>query len=438
VATAALLLIGATAAIADQWNERTTLTFSEAVMVPGATLQPGTYVFQLMKSATDRHVVQITKQDGENVVITQAVPMKRPEPKGDVVLKFSSTDTSAPPAIKAWFYPGSVYGHEFIYPEDQAKQIAQRTKTIVLSVDVPGTDLEKGTLRTYDQSGMTSQFHADPATMQEWNQWRQTHTAAAAGVASTGDTKSSAPMIRSDFQANRVAVGDLEEHPQDYTGKTVSVDAEVEEVFGPRLFTIDERNWGDLDGEILVFVPTPLAALVKDDDQVTITGTVKPFVKADVEREWGWLGLDPEVEVDFNKKPVLVASKIVGGNNDVAMVIQVAPDAGKPVGTSGMSGTVMSDISAIARGDEDLVGRHVDLTNVRVEKMAKDGGFFVNTTDGKLFVLPADANQMQIKTGSTVSLTGVILQMPSAMASRIDAPAGTNDDIYIYAQALNK
>lgn len=96
------------------------------------------------------------------VALTQAVPMKRLDAKGDVVVKFSPTDAGSPPAMKGWFYPGSLYGHEFIYPDGQAKEIAQRTKTIVLSVDVPGTDLEKGTLRTYDQSGSRADGAATP------------------------------------------------------------------------------------------------------------------------------------------------------------------------------------------------------------------------------------------------------------------------------------
>jgi hypothetical protein len=35
------------------------------------------------------------------VALTQAVPMKRLDPKGDVVLKFNPTATGSPPAIKA-------------------------------------------------------------------------------------------------------------------------------------------------------------------------------------------------------------------------------------------------------------------------------------------------------------------------------------------------
>jgi hypothetical protein len=425
---AVIVMACATSVAANQWNDKTVLKFSDPVMIPGATLQPGTYVFKLMDSTSSRHVVQVTTEDGSKVMaLTQAVPIKRTETKGDVVVKFNPTDVGSPPAMKGWFYPGSLYGHEFVYPEEQAKEIAQRTKTIVLSVDVPGTDLEKGTLRTINQSGTSAVWRGDAATMREWDGWQRTRLA------------SSAPMVKGDFEGMRVKLDELEDNAQKYMGKTVSVDAEIEDVLGPRVFTIDEPNWGDLQGEILVYVPTTRAAAVRENDRVTVTGTVKPFVKTELEREWGWRGLDREVELDAQKKAVIVASRIVGGNNDVAMVINVEPAGTKAVGTSGTATrSPLTDLNTIARGDEDLIGRHVDLKGVRVESMAKDDGFFVRAPDATLFVLPAHNDTVSVKAGDTVSLTGVVLQMPEDMEDEFNASERSNDDIYVCATAVNK
>ena len=93
--------------------------------------------------------------------------------------------------------------------------------------------------------------------MKEWARWNRNGRAAAKiaapGTASTRE--STAPMMRSDPAGMKVSVGDLEEHPSQDQGKTINVTAEVEDVFGPRLFKIDEPNWADLDGEILVYLP---------------------------------------------------------------------------------------------------------------------------------------------------------------------------------------
>ena len=439
VACAAPLTAGAAM---DSWNDKTILKFSSPVMIPGATLQPGTYVFTLADSATNRHLVQVTSEDGSRVIATtQAVPMKRADAKGDVVLQFNPTDTGSAPALKGWFYPGSLYGHEFVYPEDQAREIAQRTKTIVLSVDVPGSDLEKGTLRTINPAAVRAEWRGDPATMREWNEWQRTRAAAtmAGGTARAEERQqASAPMVKGDFKAMRVRLDDLEDNPKKYIGQTVSIDAEIEDVFGPRVFTIDEPNWGDLQGEILTFMPTTLAALVRENDRVTITGTVKPFVRAEVEREWGWLGLDRETEVEFSSKPVLVASRIVGGNNNVAMVIDVDPAKSTAVGTSGTAASPVTDFDTLAGGDEDLVGRHVRLTGARVESLASDGGFFVKAQDTAVFVLPAHENKADVRLGDTVSIDGVVLQMPRHIDKKLKAPAGANDEIYVYATNVNK
>ena len=55
-----VLLIGAaTRADADQWNKKTYVTISQSIEVPGAILPPGKYVFKLLDSQSNRHIVQI-------------------------------------------------------------------------------------------------------------------------------------------------------------------------------------------------------------------------------------------------------------------------------------------------------------------------------------------------------------------------------------------
>ena len=433
--SAVVLSAGLAMGSGQYWSERTTLKFNEPVMVPGATLKPGTYVFQLMDSETNRHHVQILNEQGETVTTTMAIPAKRPQAKEDVVVKFNPTEKGVPPALAAYYYPGAVYGHQFVYPEEQAKQIAQRTKTVVLSRDVAGTDLEAGTLRVFDASGMATPYKEDPEAAASWQKWHRERTSTASvGAAGSTNLKSSAPAVDAKFQGQRVKLGQLEETPATYIGKTISVDAEVEEVLGPRLFTIDEPNWGDLDGEILVYVPTPLAALVRDDDRITVTGQVKRFVEADFEKEWGWLGLENGLEVEFSKRPVLIASRIVGGNNNTAMVIDVK-SAEKPVGTSG-SAAPMSDLAAIAAGGEDLIGRRVTLNGLRIETMASNQGFFAKAGDHTVFVLPAD-NQ-SVKQGDTVTIEGLVLELPRHMENHLKGPSDLNEDIYVYATAIKR
>ena len=434
VATA--LLCVAAPGRADVWNERTELRFSAPVMVPGATLPAGTYFFELANALGARHLVRVRDAENRVITTTQAIPTRRTETSGDIVVQFNPTEAGAPPAVKSWFFPGERTGHEFIYPEQQARQIAERTKTIVLGVDVAGTDLEQGTLYRFSPTGQRSRWEEDAATRREWDAWQETRQDDL-----EARRQSAAPLADAAFEGMRVSLDELEEQPTKYVGQQISVDAEVEDVLGPRLFTIDEPNWGDLDGEILVFLPSPLAALVTESDRVTISGSMRSFLRADVEREWGWFGNDPAIEAEIGTKPVFVAERLVGGNNNVAMVIDTTPTADRPVGTSGAGAAgagaagAVSDAAAVADGDLSMVGRETRLAGLRVIREA-EGGFFVESGAGPLFVLPATPTA--VAAGDRVALSGVLLQLPRSMVRRLDPPVGANDDIYVFATDVTK
>ena len=454
---ALLLPLMAAPVAADQWNERTVMKFSEPIMVPGATLQPGTYIFQLLDSNTSRHTIEIRKEGEAPVAVVHAVPMKRQEPKGDIVVKFNPTEPGSPPAMRGWFYAGSMYGHEFVYSDAEARKIAERTKKIVLSSDVSGSDMQKGTLRTYDANGVTRDWVPDDAAAASWEAWQKTRHATATAITerATGDRAlANASMVQAEREGLRVRVDQLEDNSANYVGKTVSVDAEVEDVYGPRVFTIDEPNWGDLEGELLVYVPSPLAAIIRENDRVTVTGQVKRFIQADFQNEWGWLGLDDSTEVKLGKRPVLVATHIVGGNNQTVLVVDVdkrgqraamtgatGTAGGVTAGTTGSNVPVLTDASRLGTAGLDMVGRTVDLDNVRVEALGDRYGIFAKAGNQTVFILPAAGERHGVRKGETISIEGTVLQMPRYMKGRLQSGVSVtsfNDAIYVYATSVQR
>jgi hypothetical protein len=138
---AAFLALGVTAQ-AQPLNERLTLKFSTPVMVPGTTLPAGTYVFT--ESKTGQDVIVIYNEDQTRVLATTlAVPAIRKEATGDTVVTIQRTSPEMAPALAKVFYPGKTRGHEFVYSEERAREIADETKQIVLSHDAPeGSDLD--------------------------------------------------------------------------------------------------------------------------------------------------------------------------------------------------------------------------------------------------------------------------------------------------------
>jgi hypothetical protein len=130
-------------AVADDWNRKTVITFSGPVEIPGVhltgfgILPAGTYVFKILDSLSDRHIVQIFSQDEKTVYATiLAIPNYRLKATDKTVITFRERAAGEPEALRAWFYPGRNWGEEFVYPKARAMELAKVTKTPVLFTPV--------------------------------------------------------------------------------------------------------------------------------------------------------------------------------------------------------------------------------------------------------------------------------------------------------------
>jgi hypothetical protein len=146
-----LCVIVAPKAKADQWNEKTIVTFSGPVEVPGVgqhILPAGTYVFKLLDSNSDRTIVQIFNVREDHVYTTiLAIPNFRLKATDKTVMTFHERPAGEPEALKAWFYPGREWGEQFVYERPRAITIAKETNETVLStpvaLDTASTDVLK-------------------------------------------------------------------------------------------------------------------------------------------------------------------------------------------------------------------------------------------------------------------------------------------------------
>lgn len=133
---AAMTLLIASGAHADEWNKKTYLTFSGPVQIPGATLPAGTYLFQLADPDMARHVVMVASKDGSHVYgMFITIPNDRIETPDNNVVMFGEAPAGAPQAIQAWWYPGDRSGEEFVYPKNQATIIAKANHRQVLATE---------------------------------------------------------------------------------------------------------------------------------------------------------------------------------------------------------------------------------------------------------------------------------------------------------------
>jgi hypothetical protein len=132
----ALLLL---AGRADSMQQRSAVSVSEKIRIPGQTLDPGSYVFKMEEpretgqageqtaqpQSGRRMIVRVVK-DGEesNVIATcLAIPNDRLTPAGESGLLLWPASGNLPKAVRAWFNPGDNLGYEFSYSDSEAREI---------------------------------------------------------------------------------------------------------------------------------------------------------------------------------------------------------------------------------------------------------------------------------------------------------------------------
>jgi len=169
VLTAAFLTVATNASAQDSnVNQRTYLTFSGPVQMPGVTLPAGKYVFRLADTAL-HNVMQVL--DGEEKHIIGQwffIPRNRTNEEfsaanGKPVVTFLEVPEGVTPPVKYYFYPTDLTGKEFIYPKDQALRIARAAQRPVLATDTDVTSGGAANIFTVEPNGTEASAAPEPA-----------------------------------------------------------------------------------------------------------------------------------------------------------------------------------------------------------------------------------------------------------------------------------
>jgi hypothetical protein len=117
-AALALVLAAASTGDARSSMHRTTfLTFSHAVGLPGVTLEPGTYSFELAMPTVDQRLVVVRTGNGQRLRylgFTQLV--RRPHLLRDSSgVQLGEAPIGTPPPVAVWYPPESADGRRFVY-----------------------------------------------------------------------------------------------------------------------------------------------------------------------------------------------------------------------------------------------------------------------------------------------------------------------------------
>lgn len=108
--------------------------------------------------------------------------------------------------------------------------------------------------------------------------------------------------------------GEIAENPQQYYGQALAVTGEVETLYNSNTFTLDEDElFGGKDLLVLVRNGNTANTTVREDQTVAVTGVLRPFVVADLEREYDFNwdeGFVRQLEAEYKTRPVLIVDRV--------------------------------------------------------------------------------------------------------------------------------
>ena len=116
---AAVLLMTGLRVSPHAWaGQRSIITFSGAVALPGVVLPAGSYEFQQVTPSGSGTVVHVASADGRRsyfMGFTRTVDRPRNLPDNRLI-QLGESKAGTPPPITAWYPAGDSRGQEFVYP----------------------------------------------------------------------------------------------------------------------------------------------------------------------------------------------------------------------------------------------------------------------------------------------------------------------------------
>ena len=190
-------------------DNRTYFTFSAPVTLPGMTLPAGKYIFRLADPDSSRKVINVLSADGKrSLAMLHTIPNQAAKPPKDAEIRFMETSAQVPPPVKTWWYAGKSIGYEFIYPRQQALQLAKSTSEPVLTTAKETTDVANADLSRVNGSGVPAAVKVEdnPAPVEARGRAQQADADAAQGTSARANA---AQDVRADERARTTARTEL-------------------------------------------------------------------------------------------------------------------------------------------------------------------------------------------------------------------------------------
>jgi hypothetical protein len=104
---------------------------------------------------------------------------------------------------------------------------------------------------------------------------------------------------------------DITDNPEEYYYRRIAVNGEIETIVDSNVVTLDEEEL--FGGENLVAISPADPILVEEDEEVVMTGVLRPFIISEIEQEYNltWdLDLEEQIEAEAQDRPVLIVDSV--------------------------------------------------------------------------------------------------------------------------------
>ena len=190
-------------------DKKSTLTIATPLEVPGAILDPGTYVVKLVDSQSNQDIVAITSADEKKVyALALCTPHVAADEPRHTEFMFYSVPEGTNRVLRTWYLPNDRTGQDFVYPPDRAAALRQVTNT-----EVPALTAEQSSELASRPAPLAVVSDAEPPKLVEASAPAPAPAAAAepAPQAMTADASSTLPKTASHtpllFAAGILALG---------------------------------------------------------------------------------------------------------------------------------------------------------------------------------------------------------------------------------------
>lgn len=125
------------------------------------------------------------------------------------------------------------------------------------------------------------------------------------------------PVIFASYLVQSPDIEEVSENPDSYYGQEIALKGEINKIRNDYAFTLKEDQL--IGGDDLLIINATGETIPQEDETVVVTGMVRPFIKAEFERDYDltWdLDVQEEIEAEYNEKPVLVVDSIYPSAKD--------------------------------------------------------------------------------------------------------------------------